>query len=789
MKLAKRLGGLVGVLDTLPVGTVIQSEKGNFLYANNVAMKQFGSSSFGDLEQKISGSFKSEVNFADEKGKKLLPEQLPGRIVLKTKKPCKMLVYYTDFKTNKSYWLQIKSIPMFDEKNKFIAVVSVFHDYSEIKSSHDSLKIINKILGNVASITPFKKRLKEFTQLVIPLFADWCFIYIMNNGELQGPVESHRRMSNKKDDEMYKEIFLSNCRPHVKEVINKGKEKFIKRLKLAKNTPKRVKNERLSGTYKFVSMVVTPIKARDKVLGAVVYLRHKPGKDYSRPAASFLTSLSAEISILVDNARLYDKTKNSLLYEKELTKKLFESQQTLNFALEAGKMTIWEWNIKTDDFIWHSEEGNKGKNRGNYRASQKDFLKLIHPDDIYKFTKALDTSTQELKNINIIFRLSNQNKTYRWFHMDGMLLLDGRGKPNRFVGVLSDVTRQKRIVDRLRESEKKFRLAVNSAMDSIILYDNQTGNIVDVNKSSCFLFAKPRSRLVTMNIKKIFGVFPSKEKGEISIKDKTKTLEYTQTFNFLNNMNLLFIRDITDRKIEEKRREHFLGVVSHELKNSLTSINANVEILRNALPKSNCKKVKYNLEMIGDSSGMLNTLINDLLDVTRIRQHRLLFSYEFFNFDELVKEVIRIKRSSNRHKIIYNSAGKAEVLADRNRIKQVVFNLIDNAIKYSPNAKVVEVTSRKEKKYVNLTIKDYGIGISSRERKNIFELYQRGKSPGKFEGLGIGLYISKEIVKRHGGKILLTSKKGHGSEFTIRLPYKPRIRKRITKEREYINLL
>jgi len=169
----------------------------------------------------------------------------------------------------------------------------------------------------------------------------------------------------------------------------------------------------------------------------------------------------------------------------------------------------------------------------------------------------------------------------------------------------------------------------------------------------------------------------------------------------------------------------------------------------------------------------LTSLIGDLLDVTKINSGRLQFNDQEFDFNMLVKDLVEdLQHTSAKHTLVEDFEPTGFVFGDKERIRQVITNLITNAIKYSPNAdKIIIRTSLKENK-VSLCVQDFGIGISEDKIDRVFEQFYRvsGDMQHTFPGLGLGLYISSEIIKREGGRIWVTSTVGEGSTFCFSLP-------------------
>ena len=231
--------------------------------------------------------------------------------------------------------------------------------------------------------------------------------------------------------------------------------------------------------------------------------------------------------------------------------------------------------------------------------------------------------------------------------------------------------------------------------------------------------------------------------------------------------------DVTREKELENRKDDFINMASHELKTPLTSMKIYIEILSNIIKKSHDPKSTKVINSIKNQTERLQELINDLLDVSRIQTGKLNFNKEQFYINELVTEAVEVLQSTtDSRKLILKAAPKIKVSADRFRIYQVLTNLITNAIKYSGDSTDIIINIKKDTNKVIISVQDFGIGISKSEQKRVFDrLYQVTDPTEKtFPGLGMGLYISHEIIKRHKGKIWVEGDKGKGSTFFFTLP-------------------
>ncbi|MBX6342462.1 MAG: HAMP domain-containing histidine kinase, partial [Thermomicrobiaceae bacterium] len=229
-----------------------------------------------------------------------------------------------------------------------------------------------------------------------------------------------------------------------------------------------------------------------------------------------------------------------------------------------------------------------------------------------------------------------------------------------------------------------------------------------------------------------------------------------------------------------RAREEFLSIASHELKTPLTTVKGYAQLLGRLLAHGDVDPRRFAtaVERLTVQVGRLEELVNDLLDVSRIQQGRLQPQPERFDLTELAREVIeRFEQSAERkpqHRLVFESDGPVVGLWDPSRIDQVITNLVSNALKYSPQGGEVRVRVRQVDHAAEIAVSDQGIGITPEERQRLFKPFARGDTARQqFGGAGLGLYITAQIVERHGGTIGVESEPGKGSTFTVRLPLAP----------------
>jgi signal transduction histidine kinase len=230
---------------------------------------------------------------------------------------------------------------------------------------------------------------------------------------------------------------------------------------------------------------------------------------------------------------------------------------------------------------------------------------------------------------------------------------------------------------------------------------------------------------------------------------------------------------VAERTELERQKDEFIVMANHELKTPVTSLKGFAQILQRRFAKAGDKESARLLLKMDTQVNKLTSLIEDLLDVTRIEAGKLQFHETYFPFDELVNEIIEeVQYVTEKHTILREGLAKQTVYADKNRIGQVITNFLSNAIKYSADSHEIIVNTSASNQHVTLSVQDFGLGIEKEKQLYVFERFYRvaGAPERTYPGLGIGLYISREIIKHQGGSIWVKSEKGKGSTFSFSLP-------------------
>jgi signal transduction histidine kinase len=223
-------------------------------------------------------------------------------------------------------------------------------------------------------------------------------------------------------------------------------------------------------------------------------------------------------------------------------------------------------------------------------------------------------------------------------------------------------------------------------------------------------------------------------------------------------------------------REQFLSIASHELKTPLTTLLGNTQLLRRRVKREGglSERNQQALGVIEQQATRLKKLIEALLDISRIQNGQLAIVHQRIDLDALARRMVReVQPILQRHTIEYIGADVPLLIeGDELRLEQVLQNMLQNAVKYSPSGGAITVQTAAQNGHVYVSISDQGIGIPQESLPHLFQRFYRAENAEAkhISGMGVGLYLVKEIVTLHGGTIEVASTEGAGSTFTIRLP-------------------
>ncbi|CAN5635706.1 hypothetical protein BH10BAC2_BH10BAC2_43340 [soil metagenome] len=493
----------------------------------------------------------------------------------------------------------------------------------------------------------------------------------------------------------------------------------------------------------------------------------------------------------------FDVTQQVLARRKteESERELQKANQRLEIALEAGKLGSYEMDIATGTINCTPQfKANYGLNVATDITFQE-LLKLIVPayrdDMLGEFVKAITNHAVYHAEYCIIW----PDSSLHWIRASGKATYDEDGNAIKMVGVTLDITENKLAMRRVEESEQRLNMALEYTNTGSWDLNLQTFDIIYTPRLAEIFGYRPEAKITHTQMRQHIHSEDRIQIVEKAFSNAIKTGIYfyearvirpDQTARWIRTQGRIIydadqipirmlgtIMDITEEKNEQQRKDEFMGIVTHELKTPLTSVKAFAQFLHERALKIEDTTSSVLLQKMVGQVDKLNLLVQDLLDVTRMEGGKMKFNNIQFNFNELVQEVAeQMSITTNKKIIIEDIVWNGSIIGDRERTGQVLTNLLTNAIKYSPNADKVIISLTTKENQLICSVTDFGIGIAKENQQYVFDRFYRESEAyaSTFPGLGLGLYISAEIIRRQNGKIWIDSEKGKGSVFSFSLP-------------------
>lgn len=374
---------------------------------------------------------------------------------------------------------------------------------------------------------------------------------------------------------------------------------------------------------------------------------------------------------------------------------------------------------------------------------------------------------------------------------------DKDGHINGVMVVANDITLQVNSRMAFQQSEERFRNLVLENPMPTALYENENIVIKIANNEMLKLWGKgthiiglPMAEAIPELVEQPFidvlkevyqtGIpyHADQQPADLMINGKLQKSWFNFAYKPLKNNEgkvyavLHSAVDVTKQVQLQKQKDEFLGIASHELKTPVTSIKAYAQVLERMIRTEGDERKANMVQKMDTQLNRLTGLIGDLLDVTKIQSGKMTFNPVLFEFDVLVNDIVEeMQHTTTKYQINIVSKSGAEVFFDRERIGQVITNFLTNAIKYSTSINQINVQSFVEKDELILSVQDFGIGISKQLQPLVFDQFYRvgGNLQHTYPGLGLGLYISSEIIKNEGGRIWVESEEGQGATFSFAL--------------------
>ncbi len=501
--------------------------------------------------------------------------------------------------------------------------------------------------------------------------------------------------------------------------------------------------------------------------------------------------------------RLFERRKADLA--------LRQSEERLRLALWGGCMGTWEWRMDTGQVIWSPElEEIHGREPGTFEGTLEAMQREVHPDDRGRVTAAIEQVLSEGGEYRVEYRVIRSDGSIQWLEGRGAVHTEPDGQSRRLVGVCMNITERKQF-----EEESVRLAAIVQSSDDAILSKSLDGTILSWNRGAERIYGYRAEEAIGRPVS--FLVPPDRLDEFPAIMERItrgECIEHCETVRQRKDGQCIDIwlsispikdsqgtvigaaavaRDITERKKAEREmreareaaeranrmQSQFLANMSHELRTPMNSI---LGMLQLALSDELRSEMRGWLNTAKSSADSLLVLLNDLLDVSKIDAGKLTIESEPFRLRESLDDAIRSLAPRAFEKgleLVCDVEPEVpdEVIGDVFRLRQVLTNLITNAVKFTDRGEVAVTVEREDDAGVPLiqfAVSDTGTGISAEDLNRIFEPFIQSDATAEQHqgGAGLGLAICRELVQRMGGKLNVTSIPNQGSRFWFSLPLK-----------------
>jgi PAS domain S-box-containing protein len=497
---------------------------------------------------------------------------------------------------------------------------------------------------------------------------------------------------------------------------------------------------------------------------------------------------------------------------------LRRSERMLEHAQAAAHVGSWE--VVVDErltevpgsSLWSTETYRMLGYTPGSAAGRAQFLERVHPADRDAVHARTSRGLERLEPSETEYRVVRPDGVVRVFHAWLHFERTPDGKTTRVFGTCQDITERKQAELELRAAREQLQLVVDSTPAFIARFDREQ-RLVWANRSYAARFGKRPEELVGSRLLDLMGEpafravdpFAARVLAGESIETELD-IPYPSGLRFVRVILaptfdvasvpdgwVVVLTDLTHRRLLERERERaledlraadrrkdeFLGMLAHELRNPLAPILNGVEVLKNLGPGQEDVAGKYH-SMIARQAGHMKRLLDDLLDVSRVSEGKIQLHKERVDLNDLLQQAVEATRPTvveKRHTLSLTLTHQPLVLeADPTRMVQVFDNLINNAAKYTDAGGQITVTSSAEDREAVISVRDNGVGMTPELLTRAFDLFVQGtRSLDRAQGgLGIGLTLVRTLVKMHGGSVrALSEGPGLGSEMIVRLPLAP----------------
>jgi PAS domain S-box-containing protein len=671
-------------------------------------------------------------------------------------------------------------------------------DITAYKKNEDLLSYLNMAAEVLAGARNSEDALNKIAALIVPKFANWFTIDRLKEGKLELLKVAHADPEQVSFALEYRKKYPIdlNAETGTAQVLRTGQPSFasVVTKEMLDAVIKDPVQRKIVADLEINSGITVAMFSKDVITGVVTFISSIPGK-YDETDLRFAQNFANHIGLALENARLNEEASAEIERRRLVEEELRKTQLQLNSALSSGLIGTWVRDLKKG--IMYADESLCSLFDMEYSPEGIDpymFISRIHPDDLEASELKRKQAMDGAGDYEAEYRILGKNGSIKWVFARGKTEFDSDGSASRFAGVVGDISERKKAEQALKESEERFRQLAETLPQKIFITDSEsrilylspqwetfTGCTMDeIHTQTLAHFIHPDD--LDENIKRWREAIESATDFQYEHRFRAKDGAYywhlTRALALSDHQGKTIwigsITDIDEQKKNEHKKDEFISIASHELKTPITSLRGYLQILSKMIGKEGNAAMSDLVSKTFRQAHKLSALISDLLDVSKMQAGKMNYNFVEFNFSEILDDaIIDAHNNFPSHQVKVKNNADILVYGDRYRLEQVLSNLLNNAAKYSPDANEIVLAIATSGDWLTVSVQDFGVGIPEEKGRFVFNRFFRVEDTSyKFTGLGIGLFISHEIIQRHKGKIWFSSKVGEGSTFTFTFPYK-----------------
>ncbi len=563
------------------------------------------------------------------------------------------------------------------------------------------------------------------------------------------------------------------------------------------------------------SSLCAPIMARERLVGVITFT-HPQVNFYTQEHLQLVQAIADQAAIAALNARLYEANQRradvmevlaesaaSITATLDISEVLNRILELMSEYLEVESVSLRLKVSESEDLVFQFVSQNEHRMTVGHRTSQRQGVAswvMAHKEAIIvpdvpadpRFGSEIDLEAEAPRAVaaapvlaegEVIGVLKATNPRAP-FSADDLVLLKGIG------GLAGTAIRHARLFDEVQAAQVRFRQLFEDSIDPILI-TNRSGEILQANRQASLLSGYERERLLKMNVHHLHQVDWAVVGQEFCVLDDDEAVSYRASLQpqagepipvevYVHKIDIggeerlqWIMHDITELKKVDQVREDLVSMIYHDLRSPLANVTSGLDLIAQIVPEN--PEVRTLIDIATRSTDRVQRLVSSLLDTSRLQAGQKITTQQAVPLAELIEDVIAIVRpAANVSRFTLEVElpdGLPKVLADADMIRRVLINLVENAMKYSPERSTIRLGAKRQEGWAHIWVRDEGRGISAEDQVHIFDKFMRvGSAPRKTRGLGLGLAFCKLAVEGHGGRIWVESAPEKGSTFTFTLP-------------------